>query len=447
MNKTRLKRLLFAVALASLLVSCVAIVWQSRWIIQKTLTEELIYRGVGIAQSVAGKAVAPILERNDPKLTELVFDEMRLPSRRGIVDYVVIMDDRARFLAHTFVTEPPYNPSIANPLPVNASHSVASVFIDGHEAFDVAVPITEGAARLGVAHIGLSLQHIQALMGRLRTTSIGFILAFGVLVFIVSFWLLEAVNRREAASLRILYNLQRERIESLRKLASAIAHQLRNPVMIIGGFANLLTRKPCDEERRDRYATAIKETAGRLESIITGVRDLSAIHVERVGVELPLIGLQDVCEAARRLAERETPRSPDAKPVEWDIFLDGVTAHGDAGLLTLAFKEIFCNSLEALGDDGGHIHARAAMKAGVAEVVVEDDGPGPSEPDIPFVFDPFFTSKPIGVGVGLAKTKRVVEEHGGEIAMSRRSEGGARTTVRLPVSGLPRHICIPQELG
>ncbi len=155
-----LKNRLFLIALGTLLVICAAIVWQSRVIIFRTLDHELIQRGAGIAQSIAERSTGAILNRDHTALTQIVFEEARVQSRRSLVDYVLVLDEAERVLAHTFVTPVPETILRANPLPPDREWSVRQAKEGDHEVFDVAAPVMGGLYRLGTVHVGLSKAHI-----------------------------------------------------------------------------------------------------------------------------------------------------------------------------------------------------------------------------------------------------------------------------------------------
>jgi len=104
---------------------------------------------------------------------------------------------------------------------------------------------------------------------------------------------------------------------------------------------------------------------------------------------------------------------------------------------------LLTNAVEALeGQAGGEVAVttRLATREGaeVAEIVVEDNGPGFQREMIGQVFDPYVTTKARGTGLGLAIVRKIVEEHGGYIEADNRAEGGARVRVGLPLTGTTR---------
>ena len=103
---------------------------------------------------------------------------------------------------------------------------------------------------------------------------------------------------------------------------------------------------------------------------------------------------------------------------------------GDAAKLEQVFLNLTLNAVQALGD-GGHLTLRAARRGELARVEIEDDGPGIPREVRDKVFDPFVTTKPVGVGTGLGLSicYRIIEDHGGKITFE--SEPGSGTTFRI----------------
>jgi methyl-accepting chemotaxis protein len=215
------------------------------------------------------------------------------------------------------------------------------------------------------------------------------------------------------------------RIESLQKISSAVAHQLRNPTSIIGGMAGLLLKKPEFKERYLEYLDGIVDAARRIESITRAVSEYASIHLGRIGHEPAGRVLDEAREAALALArELHVAVSLEVEGAE-------VAVDADHELLGLAVRELAVNAVEALPPEGGLVRlcARRAGEGTGVEFAVSDTGRGIPAGEMGFVTDPFYSTKPVGVGMGLTKAARVAQEHGGRLAMeSRLGEG---TTARL----------------
>jgi len=104
---------------------------------------------------------------------------------------------------------------------------------------------------------------------------------------------------------------------------------------------------------------------------------------------------------------------------------------GDPDLLARAFKNLIANAVEAMGAEGGTLRVETAVEDGGVVVRIVDGGPGFSEEAERHLFEPYFTTKASGTGLGMTLAYRIVTEHGGLIAASNRPEGGAEVVVRL----------------
>ncbi len=210
-----------------------------------------------------------------------------------------------------------------------------------------------------------------------------------------------------------------ERMAALGEVAAKVAHEIRNPLVSIGGFAQRLENKL--EGNLREYATIISREVKRLEDILRDilgfVREvrLSTVEVDINGLIRDVFSLVE-SEVTERGITVETSFSA-VPPVRLDM-----------DRMKEAFLNIVNNSIQAVGNHG---RITAATYASNSHVVVEisDTGKGITEKDMPFIFDPFYTTKPTGTGLGLAITRRIVEEHKGRIEVRSRPEEG--TTVRV----------------
>jgi len=167
----------------------------ARWILVTSLNRELEQRGVAIGQSIAERASGYILDKDRANLVSLAFDAAQLGERKVLVSYIFIQDNEGRVLANTFIRPFPGDLIKANSLPEGKEYSVRLVDFDDNQAIDIAVPIREGIYTLGAAHVGLSKNHIDSLVGTLRTTFLGFIAAVTVVMFLIVLRLSNAVAR------------------------------------------------------------------------------------------------------------------------------------------------------------------------------------------------------------------------------------------------------------
>ncbi|WP_243439548.1 cache domain-containing protein [Fundidesulfovibrio soli] len=244
----------------------------------------------------------------------------------------------------------------------------------------------------------------------------------------------QALREARRAGDEVVVQVAR-RIESLQKISSSVAHQLRNPTTIIGGLAGLLLKKPTLRERYLDYLDGIVEAARRIEHITAAVKEYSAIRLGRL---TPTAGA-DLLDKARTAAEALAQAMN--KQVEWTVEDDGSVVQADAGLLALALREVAINAVEALDKDEGQIVMSSRREEEWLVFTVQDNGRGITPEDMLFVLDPFHSTKPVGVGMGLTKAQRILQEHGGSISVE--SEPGKGTTVRMRMRTDLRELPLP----
>jgi signal transduction histidine kinase len=218
---------------------------------------------------------------------------------------------------------------------------------------------------------------------------------------------------------------QRERLSSLGRLSTVIAHEIRNPLMIIKSAVRGL-RRHASPETAD-VATSIDEEVGRLNRVVSGVLDFA----RPIKFELAEADLAEICRDAAQAAQA-APASP---PVTVDLAAPRLPIVTDADRVRSVLVNLLTNAQQSLQTPDGHhrnggIRLRARPGApGHWRVEVIDAGVGITAEDMPKLFEPFFTTRRTGSGLGLAISRNIIEGLGGSIAVE--STVGAGTTVRI----------------
>jgi len=192
-NASLKNKIFFSITLVILLIS-VLIALFTRWVLITSLTSELKRRGLGIGHSIAEASRSPILTEDLPTLTSLLFDA-RLGERKFLVVYVFIQDKANRLLAHTFTTPFPAGLAGDNPLQMDQPHQIKRLNVAGASVYDIAIPIREGIYQIGTVHLGMNKKHIDQLIGKLRTTFLGFVSAVTIIFFFISHSLARYITR------------------------------------------------------------------------------------------------------------------------------------------------------------------------------------------------------------------------------------------------------------
>ena len=215
----------------------------------------------------------------------------------------------------------------------------------------------------------------------------------------------------------------RERLTALGEMSAGIAHELRNPMAVISGYLNLLSKKANNEHQAviQNIATEINGMNRIIGDLLTFARPASLNRV-KVNVKELLEGcLANVLQATGAGASIRTTMRLD--PIE--VYLDEV-------VMRQALTNLIQNAVEAMPADGT-LSLSAGESHGKLKVVVSDTGTGISPDVIKKIFLPFFTTKDTGVGMGLALAHKFIVSHGGRVEVASTEGKGTVFTVILPL--------------
>lgn len=218
-----------------------------------------------------------------------------------------------------------------------------------------------------------------------------------------------------------------ERLAGIGRLAANIAHEIRNPLASISGSVEVLKRSPAaDPETRNLIDIAVREV-DRVNALITNLLEYARPRTE----ERQRIDLGEVVSEIGKIFEQE--RRP--KEVRLQVHAQpGVWVEAASGQLRQVLWNLLRNAAEAM-PDGGTIHLAAALKSSPpseAILMVRDTGVGIAKADLDHIFEPFFSRKPGGTGLGLATTARIIEDHKGSIDVLSQPGKGTTFTIRMP---------------
>lgn len=251
-------------------------------------------------------------------------------------------------------------------------------------------------------------------------------LLLAILIFVVKRGE-HIIEQRNQERLRLKEELSRAaHLASLGEMIAAVSHEIRNPLGIIRSSAELLKKKLAGTPQSTAIADIIVEEATRLNGIITDFLNyarpasphLAPCQVEKV-LEKAITNLAPEFEARSGVIAYHAPPS-----------LPALQADGD--MLYQAFLNLLINALQAM-PAGGRIEVNARQENAAVEISIRDQGEGLSEEVLAKVWDPFFTTKERGTGLGLGIVRKVIEAHEGEIRIENHPEGGAQAVIRLPV--------------
>lgn len=221
--------------------------------------------------------------------------------------------------------------------------------------------------------------------------------------------------------------IRSERLAALGQVVAEITHEIKNPLMMIGGFANQLKRETRDKKSHTKL-NVIAEQVSRLENLLEELRDLylpRALNIEEIEISSLLHDVYSLakndCEEKKINAEIKTDSEP-------------IIVEADRARLEQVLLNLLNNSMEAM-ETGGNLSIQPKLVGDKVEISIADDGIGIPEDDKEKVFSPFYTTKKHGTGLGLSISRNIIEENEGS-SLTFESEEGKGTVFRiiLPVS-------------
>ena len=249
---------------------------------------------------------------------------------------------------------------------------------------------------------------------------------FVVLIFVVKRGE-GIIQKRAMERLRLKERLsQAERLSSLGEMAAGISHEIRNPLGIIRSSAELLKKKVTKIDPSNTMPDIIVEEANRLNNIITDFINFAKPR----SPNLVPCRVEEVIEKNITFLAMQIKENGYTIKQNYQNSLPEIQA--DADMLYQSFLNILINAMQAM-PDGGAIDINIIANDRNLTINFEDEGQGISDGVIEKIWDPFFTTKEMGTGLGLGVVKNLIESHGGNIQIFNRSLGGACVMVELPV--------------
>lgn len=229
---------------------------------------------------------------------------------------------------------------------------------------------------------------------------------------------------------------QAERAAVIGRLTQAVAHEIRNPLNVINLSVDHVSSKyaPQDEAARKlftRLLSSLKDEIARLKHLVNDLLNYGRpAHPVDESVEVGAL-VEETISLIRPQADEQ------GVAVELEREEGSAMVVGDSERLKSCFSNIAINALQAM-PSGGSLHARVRRVDDNVEVSMADTGVGISQESINKIFEPYFSTKKTGFGLGLAVTKKIVEEHRGSIAVSSGQDQGSTFVVRLPIAPIER---------
>ncbi len=253
-----------------------------------------------------------------------------------------------------------------------------------------------------------------------KTQFIGFVAIFRDITEVFT------LRQKEKKLLEDRERVATEKMRSLNKLAMGVAHEIRNPVVMIGGFAGRIIKLDGNNMEAISYARKILEGARRLESLVDEVQGCANLaNIKAVKGSLAEVALETVKEMESHASDKSI------KLLFHDLSSKSGISRFDPGMMKIAIGNLLQNAID-FSSVGSEVDIFVHENDNETILGVKDYGVGIADAEREFVFDPFFSTKPQGTGMGLAVTERIVHEHGGRIQLDSIPGKGSLFRISIP---------------
>ena len=219
-----------------------------------------------------------------------------------------------------------------------------------------------------------------------------------------------------------------ERLSAVGEVAAKVTHEIRNPMVAIGGFARRILKKGDNGELNRNYLKIIVEEIGHLENILTDI----LYFAKPASPNCTSVNLNEIIENILEVLGMEIEESNIRVEKHLDSNLPALSL--DENQVRRVIINLMRNAIQAM-PEGGTINVSTVIENQWLHVEVSDTGIGISDEDIDKLFDAFFSSKSTGSGLGLTVSAQIINNHGGTIEVKKREPQGASFIIRLPMDG------------
>jgi len=220
--------------------------------------------------------------------------------------------------------------------------------------------------------------------------------------------------------------VRNQHLASLGSLAAGVAHEIRNPLSSIKGFATYFRDRYRDNPEDEKTAGIMIQEVDRLNRVISQLLD----YARPMTMQRQEVSIQDIIRHALRMIE--TQAREKGITLQSDLPAEIPAAGIDADRMKQVFLNLYLNALGAMEDGGLLSVVLAELPGEHIRIEIRDTGVGIAPEDLGRIFDPYFTTKPSGTGLGLAIVQKIVDAHGGEIQVESTPGQGTTVTILLP---------------
>jgi two-component system sensor histidine kinase HydH len=217
------------------------------------------------------------------------------------------------------------------------------------------------------------------------------------------------------------------RLASIGRLAAGIAHEIRNPLSSIKGFATYFKERYKDVPEDKKTAEIMVQEVERLNRVIGQLLEFA----RPIKLNRKKTGLDEVISYSLKMVQKQAQDKGVAITTNFSPDIDGISLDPDR--ISQVLLNLYLNAIEAM-EQGGTLRIDSSLDEEYrrAKIIVSDTGSGISEEDLVHIFDPYFTTKQSGTGLGLAIVHRIIEAHKGEVRVESEPGKGTTVTILLP---------------
>jgi signal transduction histidine kinase len=219
--------------------------------------------------------------------------------------------------------------------------------------------------------------------------------------------------------------IRSERLVAMGHLVRGIAHEIRNPIMTIGGFTQRVQRELGKDHKLQKYIDIVLEQTARLEKLVKQVREFADVQSASLGLDQIGVVIDDLVDKFSSTSKKRNVR------LVVDIDGDIPLIEMDSAQMVTALSNIMENALESM-PEGGTLTLKVSRNNNLL-ITISDTGSGIAPEQLDSVYDPFVTSKTRGAGLGLTTVHQIVMNHRGEIKISSQLDRGTIVSIGLPL--------------
>lgn len=216
-----------------------------------------------------------------------------------------------------------------------------------------------------------------------------------------------------------------ERLATIGKVAGGIAHELRNPLNVVKTSAYfLLNAKNASEEKKRTHLERIERQVGVADGVITALNDFARLPIPQMEPVAVEVCLKDAIELNSL---------PSTIQLQWNLQPQDLAILGDRSQLSIVFGNLIRNARDAMSGSGV-LRLGATAEGNSVAITIQDTGKGIPPEHLPYIFEPLYSTKAKGIGLGLSISRDIVDRHHGTLSISSVPDVGSTFTIRLPAA-------------